>query len=146
MLRSLALIAAFPFVTAAVPYAPTAGFGRQAPHGPATLAVTAKADNCPALPSGTGILRDGDFSRADYPGSNVPTYSAGQHFAPKWVVTGKTIDFAGSYFKTPNGLCSVDLDGTPGPGGILHGGFRRRRVRNTPSLFCFPETVRADRG
>jgi Protein of unknown function (DUF642) len=115
-----------------------AGFGGQTPNagdrvlvlvwnaqtgkGPATKAVTVKGAKCTANPSGTGLLADGDFSRADDPGGGY-TVRGGQKFAPRWQATGNTIEFYSSLFKTPNGECSVDLDGTPGPGGIKHSGF-----------------------
>lgn len=79
---------------------------------------------CPALPGGTGILTDGDFSQASDPGSRqgIPV---GTKFAPDWVVSERTIDFYGSdvSWDEPYGLCSVDLDGSgrTGVGAIRHG-------------------------
>lgn len=79
---------------------------------------------CPALPGGTGILTDGDFSQAPDPGSRqgIPV---GTKFAPDWVVGERTIDFYGSdvSWDEPYGLCSVDLDGSghAGVGAIRHG-------------------------
>ncbi|MGA9418435.1 MAG: DUF642 domain-containing protein [Candidatus Cybelea sp.] len=85
--------------------------------------------NCPALPGGTGILTDGDFSQAPDPGSEQGL-PAGTKFASDWVVSERTIDFYGSdvSWDEPHGLCSVDLDGsgTEGVGAIRHG-----RVRTT---------------
>lgn len=81
--------------------------------------AVAQSGLCPAAPGGTGLLTDGDFSGAQWPGV-LKTYSAGQEFAPDWLVMEATIDLNGSYFQTPNGLCSVDLDGTPGYGEIRH--------------------------
>jgi uncharacterized protein DUF642 len=81
--------------------------------------LVAQSGNCPPAPGGTGLLTDGDFSGAPWPGI-LKTYSAGQEFAPDWRVTEATIDLNGTYFQTPNGLCSVDLDGTPGYGAVRH--------------------------
>jgi hypothetical protein len=81
--------------------------------------MIAQSGNCPAAPGGTGLLTDGDFSGAPWPGV-LKTYQAGQEFAPDWLVMEATIDLNGTYFQTPNGLCSVDLDGTPGYGEIRH--------------------------
>jgi hypothetical protein len=80
--------------------------------------------NCGSLPSGTGILRDGDFSRARNPGNDTGV-GPGATFASAWTSSGpRTIDFYGTGegvpWAEPEGLCNVDLDGTPGPGSIRH--------------------------
>jgi hypothetical protein len=80
--------------------------------------------NCGSLPSGTGILPDGDFSQAANPGNDTGVRT-GTVFAPEWTSAGPhTIDFYGTGsgvpWAEPAGLCSVDLDGTPGPGSIQH--------------------------
>ena|ERR1700722_1234328 len=95
---------------------------RAAIHGGALR--YAASQTCPAWPGGTGILVDGDFSQAVEPESYV-TYKRGQAFAPDWLVTKHTIDLARDYpgFQAPNGVCSVDLDGTPGAGAIVHSKF-----------------------
>jgi hypothetical protein len=88
------------------------------------LAQSGSYGYCPALPEGTGILTDGDFSQASDPGSRqgIPL---GTKFAPDWVVSERTIDFYGSdvSWDEPYGLCSVDLDGSgrAGVGAIRHG-------------------------
>lgn len=78
---------------------------------------------CPANPAGTGLLTDGDFSQAPDPGSDQGI-TVGTKFAPDWVVSERTIDFYGSdvSWDEPNGLCSIDLDGsgTQGVGAITH--------------------------
>jgi hypothetical protein len=80
--------------------------------------------NCPVYSGGTGILSDGDFSQVVDPGTNLPTYAKGTVFAPDWVVTKHTIDLYGSSaWRAGTGYCSVDVDGTPGPGGIRHAPF-----------------------
>src|SRR5580704_14215487 len=67
---------------------------------------------CPALPGGTGVLPDGDFSQAYAPsGSGDGQYGKGQTLAPSWTVVRRTINFVGPQFWNIAGLCSVDLDG-----------------------------------
>jgi hypothetical protein len=81
---------------------------------------------CPAWPSGSGLLVDGDFSQATYPGSSWITFRKGAKFAPLWRVDKHTIDFVGGYFKTPSGVCSIDLDGDfeiGSIGGVTHAAF-----------------------
>jgi hypothetical protein len=84
---------------------------------------------CPAWPGGTGILADGDFSQALDDG--VGAIPKGTVFAPDWKSDGpETIDFEASnfpYWKAPNDVCTVDMDGTPGPGSIRHGDFRTKK-------------------
>jgi hypothetical protein len=77
---------------------------------------------CPSDPSGTGLLTDGDFSQRSIPSRGYRNGISRGPFAPDWVVTGRTIDFVGPKAWPPavNPYCSVDLDGTPGPGGIRH--------------------------
>jgi hypothetical protein len=66
------------------------------------------------------MLEDGDFSEATFPTGPFKTYRDGQIFARQWRVTLRTIDLYGNGFKTPSGVCSVDLDGMPGVGAIAH--------------------------
>lgn len=75
---------------------------------------------CPSLPGGTGILTDGDFSQGIDLGSKWNHVFKGDVFAPNWIVSKSNINFYGSTAWNIDGLCSVDLDGTPGPGGIAH--------------------------
>lgn len=81
------------------------------------------ADLCPAAPGGFGLLDDGDFSQAQYPGGHI-NYKRGQTLAPSWVVTHRNIDFTGADFETPGNLCTIDLDGTRkhahAVGGVAH--------------------------
>ena len=65
---------------------------------------------CPASPSGTGILPDGDFSQAIEPNGDQ-IEKRGQKFAPDWTVKKHNIDFLSSSYWNMNGLCSVDIDG-----------------------------------
>jgi len=71
----------------------------------------AKEQKCPRWSGGSGMLHDGDFSEAPYPGSSWITYGRGVKFAPRWTVRRRTIDFVGGYFAPPQGVCSIDLDG-----------------------------------
>jgi uncharacterized protein DUF642 len=84
--------------------------------------AAASRGTCPAWPGGSGILKDGDFSLAVNPGNIREAIPATTKFAPRWVALGpQTIDFYGNEnpdWSAPNGVCNVDLDGTPGPGGI----------------------------
>jgi hypothetical protein len=76
---------------------------------------------CAAWPSGSGILSDGDFHGALLP-NTYQTYPKGLRFAPGWVVSKRTIDVVSNNpgeFNAPNGVCSIDLDGT-NVGGIRH--------------------------
>jgi hypothetical protein len=92
----------------------------------------------PGVAGETGIPVDGDFSQAVEPPSYT-TYKRGQAFAPDWLVTRHTIDFARDYpgFQAPNGACSIDLDGTPGAGAIVHGKFATKPGVNYTVTFEF---------
>jgi Protein of unknown function (DUF642) len=100
--------------------------------------------NCLAWPGGTGSLTDGDFSETlDPPGPSgvLDALRKGTVFAPDWVVTGhNTVDFSGSnnpYWQAPYNVCNVDLDGTPGPGGIEHRGIATAIGRQYTVTFEF---------
>ena len=92
----------------------------------------------PGVAGEMGIPVDGDFSQAVEPPSYT-TYKRGQAFAPDWLVTRHTIDFARDYpgFQAPNGACSIDLDGTPGAGAIVHGKFATKPGVNYTVTFEF---------
>jgi hypothetical protein len=97
--------------------------------------------DCPPSPSGSGILADGDFSQAIEP-QNGGAFGLrkGTVFAPDWIVRGlRTVDFYGFSIEwtAPNGVCSVDLDGSPGPGGIRHALFPTRRGATYTVSFLF---------
>jgi Protein of unknown function (DUF642) len=89
------------------------------------------ASNCPAAPGGSGILTDGDFSQAPYPGTHV-NYRKGQMLAPDWFVTRHNIDFSGTDFNTPGGLCMIDLDGTRNGGRHSVGAVAHAPIPTTP--------------
>jgi hypothetical protein len=91
---------------------------------------------CPRWPGGSGILRDGDFNDAQYPSGDTGfvSFFKGQKFARSWVVTTGGIDFIGSFFQPPHGVCSIDLDGSvPGSkGGRIVGGISHAAFKTTP--------------
>jgi uncharacterized protein DUF642 len=78
---------------------------------------------CPPSPGGSGLLSDGDFSKAPDP-SVTQGLGVGTKFAPDWIVRERTIDFygPGDAWKVPNNVCVVDLDGSGpmGAGAIAH--------------------------
>lgn len=91
-------------------------FASAAPNEAATVRTApvhrASVTLCPALPGGTGMLPDGDFSQAYVPaGSGDGQYGKGQTLAPSWTVVRRTINFVGPQFWNIAGLCSVDLYG-----------------------------------
>jgi hypothetical protein len=95
------------------------------PQGTASRVRTASTSgDCPALPGGTGILPDGDFSQAANPEDSGPVYAKGYVFAPNWVVSKGNINFDGTgvWGGGLNGYCSVELDGYKpgGARGIVH--------------------------
>jgi Protein of unknown function (DUF642) len=79
---------------------------------------------CPSWSGGTGILENGDFSQTQYPGSYIG-YPGGGNLGPGWKVKGRSVDLVGYYWPSPNGICTVDLDGSypVGVGGIEHKAF-----------------------
>jgi choice-of-anchor C domain-containing protein len=78
---------------------------------------------CSRWPSGSGILRNGDFHLSPNPGPGVVTWSKGANFTRAWAVTKGSIDLVGpGDFNPPNGVCSIDLDGIS-VGGIGHAPF-----------------------
>lgn len=79
---------------------------------------------CKPWPSGSGILRNGDFHLSPNPGPGIVTWSKGANFTRGWVVTKGSIDVTGpGDFNPPNGICSIDLDGIS-VGGIAHAPFK----------------------
>jgi hypothetical protein len=82
--------------------------------------------HCPANPSGTGILPDGDFSQAIEPDGDA-LETKGQTFAPDWTVKKHNIDFLSSSYWNMDGLCSVDIDGYFKTGAIETQAFATQR-------------------
>jgi hypothetical protein len=87
-------------------------------HGPVH-----RLTSCPALPGGTGILADGDFSLAPDQGTGDTVYSNRSIFAPSWIVSKGNIDFLGSAYWHMAGYCSIDLDGDNRVGGVKTAAF-----------------------
>lgn len=145
--RSLALVAVAVFLVgcAGASFSPPqlgAGPLRSLARSQSHSVAPQQSSNCPANPGGSGILADGDFSQASIPpGGQGLALRKGTIFAPGWIVTGpKTIDFNGPgnpNWQPPNGLCNVDLDGTPGPGGIKHSSFATKRGAKYTVAFLF---------
>jgi len=69
----------------------------------------------PASP--TNLIQNGSFEMGPDPGALI-TLGAGATSITAWRVTSRTIDYIGSYWNASNGRRSIDLDGTPGAGGI----------------------------
>ncbi len=102
--------------------------------------TTSGSEDCPALPGGTGILPDGDFSQAIDPEQKGPTYKKGYVFAPDWEVSKGNIDFNGSLGWGGAGLdnlCSVDLDGYYKVGGIKTSAFQTDQGASYTLSFVF---------
>src|ERR1700729_2464629 len=69
---------------------------------------------CVPYPGGSGLLADGDFSRGVNPLGGAE-FASGFSFAPDWIVIKGNVDFQGTgdgWAKAPDGICSVDLDGS----------------------------------
>jgi hypothetical protein len=86
-------------------------------HPSVVLGPLVHKTKCPAWPSGTGLLSDGDFSEAKYPGSSYTTLYY-RHGVPGWF--GETANLCGSEFQTPYGVCSIDVGGGASGGQIIH--------------------------
>ena len=121
MVRYLTVASAIVLVAATL-----AGGGLAALSAVHRTGVDSTRETCPAWPGGSGLLADGDFSGAPYPGSSWVTLRKGERIGPHWKVVRNTIDFVGGYFATPDGVCSIDLDGDfrlGSSGGIAHASF-----------------------
>jgi choice-of-anchor C domain-containing protein len=64
----------------------------------------------------TNLIKNGSFEIGPDPGSFAP-YNAGATSISSWRVTHQ-IDYIGNYWRASDGKRSVDLDGTPGAGGV----------------------------
>ncbi|MDP9018017.1 MAG: choice-of-anchor C family protein [Candidatus Eremiobacteraeota bacterium] len=62
------------------------------------------------------VLINGSFEQGPKVGSSLPL-TTGSRDIPGWVVTGP-VDYIGSFWVSSDGVRSIDLDGTPGPGAI----------------------------
>jgi choice-of-anchor C domain-containing protein len=74
----------------------------------------------PATATASGnLIKNGGFKLGPQVGSGFATYAKGSTAIPGWTVTMGTVDVIGSVWHDPDGDGrSIDLDGTPGPGGI----------------------------
>lgn len=68
-------------------------------------------------PPSVEIVVNGNFERGPNPGG-FATLKGGDVSIPGWTVTGVSVDYIGTYWRGADGGRSIDLDGTPGPGGI----------------------------
>ena len=120
---------------------PQAQTGAPAVNLPALHLQTASSSGCgsnccPALPGGTGILPDGDFSQTNNWGGGWFTWKKHYTPAPGWTVSKGTVDMIGSTYWNVDGLCSVDLDGYS-PGGIESVPFRTKPGTSYTLSFLF---------
>lgn len=98
-----------------------AGFGAQTALAPTQITQGDSRSplvKCPAEPGGSGLLVDGDFSKATQPASYT-LYTKGQNLAPSWHVANGSVKLISSTYWSVGGLCSVDLDAGAG-GTIAH--------------------------
>ncbi|MCG3137372.1 MAG: hypothetical protein HJJLKODD_01216 [Phycisphaerae bacterium] len=75
------------------------------------------AGNCPTTMISANLVFNGSFETGPEPGSYTP-YNPGSAYIPGWVVTRGQIDYVGTDLVASEGLRCIDLDGTPGNGGI----------------------------
>ena len=64
------------------------------------------------------LVVNGNFESGPNPGS-FAILRGGDTTIPGWTVTGVSVDYIGTYWRGADGGRSIDLDGTPGPGGIM---------------------------
>ena len=67
--------------------------------------------------SAAQLIVNGTFETGPNPGS-FTTLKGGDTSIPGWTVTGVSVDYIGTYWPGADRGRSIDLDGTPGPGGI----------------------------
>ncbi len=71
-----------------------------------------------ASAAGTNLIQNGGFDIGPHP-SNYSMYPKGSTAIPDWIVTMGTVDLIGPNWRDADGgTGSIDMDGTPGPGGI----------------------------
>ena len=88
----------------AVPLTIAAGF----------IAVLALA-GCSHTPK--NLVKNGSFEDGADPGA-FATLSPGSNSITGWTITRKTVDYIGTYFPCADGKRCIDMDGTPGFGGL----------------------------
>lgn len=67
--------------------------------------------------AGSPLLVNGSFESGPAAGSFI-TLPGGSNAIPGWTVLGSSIDVTAAYWQQIAGTRSLDLDGTPGPGGV----------------------------
>jgi choice-of-anchor C domain-containing protein len=79
--------------------------------------ITAVVTTATAVQAQTNLISNGSFETASIaaPTTNVPVASTA---ITGWIVTRAPIDYVGSEWIPSDGVRSIDLDGTPGAGGI----------------------------
>ena len=105
------------------------------------LAIVAVLGAPASAASSANLIKNGGFDAGPKPGY-FATFAKGSTQIPGWVVTMGTVDVIGPTFHDADGgHYSIDLDGTPGPGGIAQSLPTRRgaRYRVTFSLAGNPE-------
>jgi choice-of-anchor C domain-containing protein len=70
-----------------------------------------------AIPASASLITNGSFESGP-PISGYIALPGGSTVIPGWTVTGNSIDVVDGEWVASDGRRSVDLDGTPGPGGI----------------------------
>lgn len=66
---------------------------------------------------GSNLIVNGSLENGPNPDGFV-TLARGSRAIPGWTVLGTSVDYIGSYWVAASGARSLDLDGTPGPGGV----------------------------
>jgi choice-of-anchor C domain-containing protein len=66
----------------------------------------------------SNVLVNGGFGEGPALSGDFITLPSGSNAIHGWTVTRATIDYCGPHFRPPRGDRSIDLDGTPGFGGI----------------------------
>jgi choice-of-anchor C domain-containing protein len=78
------------------------------------IAVLALA-GCSKAPE--NLVKNGSFEDGKDPGA-YETLSPGANDITNWTITRKTVDYIGTYFPCGDGKRCIDMDGTPGFGGV----------------------------
>lgn len=78
-----------------------------------------RLEEIPSLagPSRENLIVNGSFEEGIQPGE-YKILKPGEKSVTGWIITRDTVDYIGSYFPSSHGQRSLDLDGTPGFGGI----------------------------
>lgn len=87
-------------------------------HRPSFLAAAVASTWLASAAFAQNLLVNGSFE--SWPGRVPPyvTLNGGSTALPGWTVTGTSVDLVGSAWQQGDATYSVDLDGSPGPGGL----------------------------